>query len=381
MSFSDRSLVPRMLGAGSYGCVYHPPPEGCSTCKDLTQGSRKPRVCSHGVVKVMDQQSADEEIHLLKRVQEIDPRGHYHWKLIKVCRAPKSMDAWPADDFGTPCSIDFGSNPKLLYFPYGGRPFADLVQGNDVFSLVHLLAMHRIFLGLRTFQRNGFVHADIKPANMVYVRPSHSPSFSIPFYIKFIDFSLSFKASRPSLTYAVYAFWPPEAILLTNRASSSTNTLKTYAKRARVAALEFATKQTPLLLDVKVDGQMAGSRFERWIDQMKTWHGSPASMREIVRTKFDVYGLGVTLMTLYTYGNFSSELKNNARFMHGLRGLAQRAMAFDARVRPSADDLYGMYKELLSTSFSQDVLAERTKQLGPMSIPPSIRPLRSGIKI
>lgn len=366
-----------MLGAGSYGCVYYPPPEGCSTCGDLPQGSRKPRVCSHGVVKVMDQKSADEEISLLRRVERIDPRGHFHWKLIKVCPAPKSIDDWPAGESGRPCSIDLGPKPKLLYFPYGGRPFSDLVRGTQVFSLVHLLAMRRIFLGLRAFQRNGFVHADIKPANMVFVRSTHSPSLSLPFYIKFIDFSLSFTMSRPSLPYAVYEFWPPETILLTSHRTSSAFILKTYAKQAYVAALEFATTKLPSALDAKMESKMLDSRFDEWLEQMKAWHDSPASMREVIRTKFDVYGLGVTLMALHTYGNFSSELKSNSRFMQGLKGLAQRAMAFDARARPTASVLYDMYKDLLSTAFSQDVLAEGAKKLGPMSIPPSIRPLRS----
>jgi len=377
MSVFDRSLVPRMLGAGSYGCVYYPPPGDCSTCKDLPHGSRQPRVCSHGVVKVMDENSANEEIELLRRVGRIDPRGHFHWRLLKVCPAPKSIDDWPVDDAGRPCPNDLGPNPKLLYFPYGGRPFTDLVQGSDIFSLVDLLAMRRVFLGLRTFQKNGFVHADIKPANLVYVRSSHSPSLSLPFYIKFIDFSLSFSATRPSLTYATYGFWPPETILLTSHRTSSASTLKSYAKKARIKALEFATTKSPAALEAKMDSQMEDPRFSGWLDQMKTWHDSPSSLREIVRTKFDIYGLGVTLMALHTFGNFSSELRTNSRFMQGLKGLAQRAMAFDARARPSATVLYAMYKDLLSTAFSQDVLAEGTKKLGPVSIPPSIRPLSS----
>lgn len=372
---SSRSLVPRMIGGGAYGCVYYPPPNGCSTCKDVSSHGPQPKVCTHGVVKLMDHRSALDEIRLLKQVKAIDPRGHYHWKLLRVCPAPRSTSSWPTDERGRRCSHFLGPDPLLLYFPYGGRPFEDLVYGQDVFTLVTLLAMRRIFQGLRAFQRAGFVHADIKPANMVYVRSSHSPSMSLPYYIKFIDFSLSFSVSKNRLSaYAVYAYWPPEAILLTSHRTLDRHTLKTYGQDAFQAALSVSTKASPHTINQKVK-RTTSPILDKWLDKMERWYRDEASFRKVSRHKFDVYGFGVTLMSLYSFGSFSSDLRSNSIFMEGLKGMAQRAMAFDAEDRPSASTLYSMYKDLLSTAFSPDSLVEGTRRLGPVSIPRSIRPL------
>jgi serine/threonine protein kinase len=324
----------------------------------------------------MDKKSAEEEIELLKGVERIDPRGHYHWKLIKVCPAPKTIYDWPSDESGRPCSHYFGPKAQLLYFPYGGPPFSDFVNGFTVFDLRTLWAVRRLFLGLRVFQRNGFIHGDIKPDNMVYVASRDSVSAASPYYIKYIDFSLSFTMSKFGIPYEVYDYWPPEAILMSPKKTDDECALKSYAKQARVAALTQATSMQRETIETNFERAWSEGKMRGWLEAMKQWHRDESSLKEIAREKFDVYGLGVCLMGLHTHGFFSADLRSNRLFMAGLEGLAQRGMAFDARDRPSGAEFYSMYKDLLSTSFSQETIAGAKRRAGPMSIPPSIRPLR-----
>jgi len=365
----SETKMSRLLAAGAYGCVYHPPPEKCATCVGR---STLAKVCTHGVVKLMDAKSAREEEESLVVIGKIDPQGHYHWKLERVCDAPPSTYHWPRDARGQKCRLYLGPSPKLLYFPYGGRPFEDFVTGKDTFGLVDFLAMRRIFLGIIQFQKHGFVHGDIKGPNLVYVRasrPSSSARSGLPFYIKFIDFSLSFETSDPDLPESVYAYWPPEAILLFSSKSYST---ADYALRVREASLGQVQNISPLAIQRRVVEELRGPRFESWLRQMKRWASDRRNFyKTTVREKFDIYGLGVVLLSLYHFGTFSSELRSNETFMRGLKRLGKAGMTFDARYRPSGKEYYRLYKRLVTNAFTPERVERGKEKLGPTSLPAS----------
>lgn len=355
------------LAKGSYGCVYHPPPDGCRSChisvrenkdKYNRSGSRsgsesrsrsgsrsrsREHVCKHGAVKLMDRVSAMEEKRLLDNIVSIDPKGEFHIKLEKICMAPPANELreWPKDNNGIGCPLKLGDNPMLLYFSFGGVPFSVFIKKKNVFCKRDAASLTNITRGLVRFSKKGFVHADLKYDNLM-CKIDNDPF--IPTVTKFIDFSLSFMTDTrvlPNLSSKNYVFWPPETAVITRLhkypdeyamyvRNSILDTLSYMYSKPQKTLIRYINKNTHVIESIV-------SNMTKWTADRKKF------VNTVVRNKFDVFGFGVSLMCMLRRGNMSPILAQNKIFMNRMKIVARAAWRFDYTLRPTSIELHRLY--------------------------------------
>ncbi len=177
----------KLIGTGSYGCVYSPPLK----C-DHTQCSDKR--CLTGISKLMNYSDADKELKAYKNinVDEIDKDMFFHIGAPHLC-IPKVMDIPNLEK----CS--FINKPfGLLIYENGGDNFLNLLKKiiekpNDFKTYNSNKFMHqikKILLGLKIFHEHRIAHFDIKLDNIVTGVNDLTNLDNLNF--RLIDFGLSF---------------------------------------------------------------------------------------------------------------------------------------------------------------------------------------------
>lgn len=229
---------PAFLGAGTYGCVFKPVLP-CKRHSGPVDGRRD------AVSKVVPKAEGDGEVEENKLVKEIDPDGRFHLRLLGKCdipikdvpdsECPHLRAGWGAHGDGSDSDSDDDDERNAD----GSKKLSNLIMEAGSASLKHALEygktitnpdvavqwvattlgrLRRLTEALVVFHAESFVHADIKPDNLVLANDVY----------KLIDFGMSFRADPSNVDHPVgaskfyyawpakdgsthpYTVWPPE---------------------------------------------------------------------------------------------------------------------------------------------------------------------------
>ena len=176
-----------VIGEGTYGCVHKPsihcedPPESNFNYKNY-------------VSKLMKTRNAQKELDEFIFIQNIDPTNKYHLGKPFICK-PKIYDI--KNEISKCKYIKLKdvekniNNYKILIQKFGGFDLKSLCNNNlkeylqknkELHTDYFWFEVHNLIKGLQFFKKNGIVHNDIKPQNILF-DPKNGK-------LKYIDFGL-----------------------------------------------------------------------------------------------------------------------------------------------------------------------------------------------
>lgn len=187
-----------LIGQGSGGCAYRP----ALPCP----GRPLPDT---PVVSKLTASSTD--IEELKRVKAVDPHHTFTVQLFQHCPYNKPLPATSRDC--APLRRRVGrSNLYNLVLEDGGKSLRETLSGvtsaHGVAQM--LLSLRNLVSAVDKLRRQAFVHADIKPMNIVM--PVSRRRAATHHVAKLIDFGLSFRVAasgNPMRDWHLFSNWPP----------------------------------------------------------------------------------------------------------------------------------------------------------------------------
>lgn len=169
-------MVKKVIGEGSYGCVHKPSLHCLDEPSDINY--------EDSVSKFMKKDDAETELKDFVIMTFLDKKNQYHLGLPKIC-TPNYNDETILNDISN-CSYfnkdDVVKNPnnfKLLILKYGGpdlknfcmnhlKAFLETGEGKLKKSKIFWEEVKHLIEGLLFFKKNGIVHYDIKPQNILF---------------------------------------------------------------------------------------------------------------------------------------------------------------------------------------------------------------------
>ena len=156
----------KRIGEGTYGCVHQP----SLMCSD----NETPGVKT--ISKILKTTDAQTEIAQYEAINTIDPTNQFYLGVPTICDV--------ADTEYNKREIEECNNKQnttLLRMNYGGIDLFKYAKGGGVSGLFWC-EFHRAIKGIQLFNKNGYIHYDIKPDNILYDEQNNR--------INFIDFGL-----------------------------------------------------------------------------------------------------------------------------------------------------------------------------------------------
>jgi hypothetical protein len=190
--------LPRLLTQGAFGCIYKSPP---MKCNDPRYGDE---YYNDKLTKFMDDKDAMIEMKEYETMARIDPDAEFYVGMPMVCKPriyPAEVYAdckiskargWGENAAGTFMTLppaQIVENKKLLVLKDGGQSIAIYASENENKTIplgefeLFWLAIYKLLHGLLLYKKNGIMHFDLKPQNIVYDVQTHD--------MKFIDFGLT----------------------------------------------------------------------------------------------------------------------------------------------------------------------------------------------
>jgi serine/threonine protein kinase len=169
----------KLLGAGSYGCVYKPPLK----CKNIRKLEDIYGKMDNNVLKIVDKSSMDEELELSDLLYEIDPTQEYFiYNLPDVCQI--DMNDNDNIDALDNCPLSHLNNPIGLIQKYGGQSLFDYFKENPNISLSKLIQwLYKLLIAVLKLLSIDYVHFDIRDDNILIDRKEN---------VSIIDFGLTY---------------------------------------------------------------------------------------------------------------------------------------------------------------------------------------------
>ena len=185
-------MVKKVIGEGAYGCVHNP----SLHCSNETEMNQDKDIYKNSVSKFMTKRDAENELNDFVVISSLDKSNQYHLGLPKIC-TPNYNDPDILNDiskcryFNKKDVMEDTTNYKLLILKYGGPDLKNFCTNylktflqKDKFknSILFWKEVTHLLEGLLFFKKNGIVHYDIKPQNILF-----SPTNN---RMVFIDFGL-----------------------------------------------------------------------------------------------------------------------------------------------------------------------------------------------
>jgi serine/threonine protein kinase len=312
----------KVVGKGTYGCVYNPP------MKCMGSGEREPNTIS----KLMDYKEALKEVKEMSVIDNIDPDYEFHVELSKICdpgipiqgvdykvKDGEIVNSCPMIESVLKTKTMSGKlaelkekNLKLVKYEDGGTNLAVFIgdkigqltddsQRSDFF-LKLFLSMENLFKGLVVMERHDFCHFDIKLENIVIREQSDSEKL---FTLKYIDFGMSRNfdeiPSRNVFNNAYFA-WPLELMLFKQELYNAVDTDATKQTMLDAFSRSFASKVARQTIDTRTMDPYTmtindANIFQKYIYDINGTPGvNKSEMYHEMTSKIDVFSLGIVLL-------------------------------------------------------------------------------------
>jgi len=202
----------KLLGSGSYGSVYMPPPYLCPTSGNLDSSKR--------YIGKMSMQDKNINVKIVQDLQKtrklIDPFAKYSVPYIGYCKkTPENRKQW--DTMAKANKLSKYDNIEFI-FEYGGKSWNN-IKFNPTKQCVRLLflSFRDIVYGLKAMNELEIAHMDIKTPNIVYdVDTNTSKLIDYDFLIDKKSMIESFQ-KKHDWNDTVYFVWPPEVNYIFNK--------------------------------------------------------------------------------------------------------------------------------------------------------------------
>lgn len=321
----------KVLGEGSYGSVVTPN----KPCVDTKFGSYDALVSK---IFKSDAPATQEYMNHVK-ISKIDPNHEFSLPMHMFCK-----------------TADGGTNKlkKQIIFEHGGATLGSITS----FSFETLfLNMFPLFIGLDTLAANGYVHADIKPDNiLVDLKNIYRPMTIIDFGMMMDQSEFYSNIENVShILHHPYLYYPPEFKVLyytrIGKPSYGPHTYENYTK--------FCKKHiVPILKDVHNNDQwkILNSFLEREITALMS--SEIIIHYDKLPGFIDVYSLGMSILEVFvklrTKGK--ANLEKYQVFYTRFLMLIHKMTHFDVKRRFSAMQAFEEYIKLY------DMLSEQMKK-------------------
>lgn len=188
----------KYVGSGSYGCIMRP-------AIPCTVGGAE---ANPTVAKLFtDPSDAEEERVANGLVNMIDPDHSFTVSAIESCTVDAGM--YDVEEIKK-CGMAIDGNTSQIVYADAGISLADAC---DIFPFdVLFVDMYPVFYGLFVLQSKGFVHLDVKPANITY-RPDLHQMYLIDFGTLIRSGDLQHGVCTPEMDHLLkhpYEYYPSE---------------------------------------------------------------------------------------------------------------------------------------------------------------------------
>ena len=357
----------KVIGEGAYGCV-HKPSLKCKDSKIISDYNDK-------ISKIMKDEHAQTEMLEYVGINKIDPDNKYHIKPEKCspdytyqmkesvmkCKSGKDI-------------IKEKEKYKLIVMKYGGpdlkqffkNPIEDTPKNRERISYFWIEAVD-LFKAVQLFIKNGMIHHDLKPENIVYDENKHS--------VKIIDFGLLQKKDNIIQESKDSDYWlsqfhfnfPPELFYYNKDRWDKTHEEEEEEEEDLNETRDNTEKRIDLFFNSKsredylssVDNfityvksedlhpQLEDSMKEDFLDFVEGKNkrmNHDTLLKESIDT-IDVYGLGLSLMYVLTHVN---ELMKPT-IIKKLHELFMEMVQPDIRFRINTDSALRKYESIIQT--------------------------------
>lgn len=320
---SDRAT--KVIGKGAYGCVLR----SAIKCP-LTQSTK------NTISKVFkSEEDMEHEREINEIIQEVDPNGQFTVKYVDSCEIEHTAFEMHKRDCG------FGDKSKKhpqIIFADGGDDLDTAVKNVQFETLFKSLSS--AFIGLDALHKKEIVHADIKPANMVYNDDTHK--------LAIIDFGLAckfdeFDSKMGDMCYHhPYAIYPPEFPLLANR-----HNYKKCDECQNYTLLWY--RVNPLLSGIssRPDCMIMHKEVVEFEKLFKSEIGHSSKLR--CPDKIDVYSLGASILILLadSYSNKHAIITtSNVPYYAGVLQLCRKMLHNVPEARITAESALAEYNKI-----------------------------------
>lgn len=184
----------KVIGEGTYGCIH----KDSLKCKDDIIINGKVFDYTDMVSKIMEDSDVKTELDEYDKVSTIDKNGEFYLGKTKPFGCKPAKDDKTIDAINLCKSgrkfirhMERKDNMSLIIMQYGGITLDKFATSFSRFPKTpkttrHMESFwfesHRLFRGIKLFVKNGFIHHDIKPQNIVYNISNNR--------LNFIDFGL-----------------------------------------------------------------------------------------------------------------------------------------------------------------------------------------------
>ena len=355
------SSPPKVIGEGSYGCIHKPN----LICSD---NSKYNKPIPDKISKLLTQKYAKIEMGEYSNIHKADPSKKYYLgnpvkckvstvqtnlKAIQKCEKNKTIKDNLADY-------------ALLIMDYGGlslRQLAPVMEkmkrttSNVRKAELFWLEVHRLFKGVHVFLKNGIIHNDLKPHNIVYDSKKNR--------LNFIDFGLmkTMSTTKSDIEEDHYSFakfhWslPLEMPFLSKTvyndfmqkpSSEKEEYFKYFLQSLETNKTEVADKVnfffSYIFTESESDQLIKREFMQKYIQELRELPISfdKWNTNQTLKT-IDIYGLGLSLLYML---NSSAHLLN-PNMVHDMRFIFLKMVSPNVSERSNIDNLMQEYELLL----------------------------------
>lgn len=344
----------RFLGEGTYGCSLDPAPKcvGVETFVVSPPKEKKSRQATNATVgKIFtNEKYLNEEWDVAKDVAHIDPDQKYFIYPVSRCTTnAASVHKAESQGYCNNVATKYPSKTSrgLLHMaklPNGGDPLDAYVKKKKVSPEELLKSMIPVLKGIQKLSRNNIVHHDLKFDNILFN--------SLTNECRIIDFGLKVAADnaldiqKNKFLFSNYWLHPTEYKIYVTMYKrkwapiDDSEIRMTMARHLSVYKLRFSTNDPYHLSDVMLNGRIfAYCDYEKaYIQYMKQLSKQKTSEKMIdylsrYPEKIDVYSLGISLVYLSMYLDYSNTTEIN---LHKFYALLRSMIHPDPRYRATS---------------------------------------------